>query len=270
MHPSTADNEDQQSDNEERDEQKEWEASIGLDAPDISSNTVKERPHAEVISTAEGTPEGDNDGIVVKVEKEEVDSVMELQTPEELHIAGDSGTATDDASKACSTEITIKVEKDENNAELNISEETVNKEIVSNESTVGLVESVREIHEEIQPARDTSSAEEEVTPQDTDGTVNSDIAEQQDNQPTNKDCTEVETNTVSLSDDSLVSGNDPQHAETFATKVIQDTPGECHVEELGFTDSTVAEPSTEGNPVPEVTDSADVTDKTETSLEQQI
>ncbi|XP_078666365.1 uncharacterized protein LOC144908538 isoform X2 [Branchiostoma floridae x Branchiostoma belcheri] len=273
--PSTADNEDQQSDNEERDEQKEWEASIGLDAPDISSNTVKERPHAEVISTAEGTPEGDNDGIVVKVEKEEVDSVMELQTPEELHIAGDSGTATDDASKACSTEITIKVEEDENNAELNISEDTGNKEIVSNESTVGLVqdvakESVREIREEVQPARDANSAEEEETLLDTDGTVNSDITEQEDNQPTNKDCTEVETNTVSLSDDSLVSSNDPQHTETFAAKAIQDNPGGCHVEELGFTDSTVAEPSTEGNPVPEVTDSADVTDKTETSLEQQI
>ncbi|KAI8500891.1 hypothetical protein Bbelb_217090 [Branchiostoma belcheri] len=272
---STADNEDQQSDSEERDEQKEWEASIGLDAADISSNTVSERPHAEVISTAGDTSEGDSDGIVVKVEKEEVDSVMELQTPEELHITEDSGTATDDASKACSTEITIKVEKDENNPELNISEETGNKEIVSNEPTVGLVqdvakESVREIREEIQPVTDTSSAEEEETLQDTDGTVNSDVTEQEDNQPTNKDCTEVETNTVSLSDDSLVSGNSPQHTVTFATKVIQDTPGECHVEELGFTDSTVAEPSTEGNPVPEVTDSVDDTDKTETSLEQQI
>ncbi|CAH1252475.1 POGZ [Branchiostoma lanceolatum] len=163
---SPAENEgsEQQSDSEERDEQKEWEASIGLDAPDISSNTVTEHLPAESSSTAEDISEGVNVGVVVKIEKEEVDSLMDLQIPEELHTAEDSGTAADNTSKANSTEISIKVEKEEdNNVEEIINEETVIKKSVSKHLTVDIEQDVtkepeldEELAEQIQPATEPS------------------------------------------------------------------------------------------------------------------
>ncbi|XP_078577161.1 uncharacterized protein LOC144862503 isoform X2 [Branchiostoma floridae x Branchiostoma japonicum] len=373
---TTAENEDspQQSDSEERDEQKEWEASIGLDVPDINSlNTVAEHSLAESASTAEGTSEGGHVGIVIKVEKEEVDSVMDLQPPEELLTAEESGTATDDAS---GTEITIKVEREEvdsamdmqtpeelrtaeesgtatdgtskgENPEGNVDGETDDNEFVPKEFAVDIVQDVakepeldEEVAEEIQPATDlepsidtgdTAPEKEQETVQDGGETFNSDVAEQGDNQnypgvetdlepsvdigdtaleeeqetvqdggetfnsdveeqgdnrgssgvetnckpsldtgdnapeeeqetvqdgdetinsdvaeaaeqEDNQDYSGVETDTVL--DDVLVS-DDQEHVETIAIKAVEDTSEECHVEELGFTESTLEKPSTE-------------------------